>query len=116
MHDAILIAIDEVVIPGAEKAVKSITGLARHGTRSEVQNLDLSDFLGNFRSTPLMSASNRLDLGNEINRTDETRNDVDLEDGDLPAIKPIYCWKEHADHMVTGHNAPHHSVHEKLRG
>ena len=77
MHDAILTAIDNVVIPRVELAVKSITGSAGHGTSSEVQNLDLRDFLGNIRNTPVMSASSRLDLDNELNRNEETRNDVD---------------------------------------
>ena len=39
MHDAILTAIDKVVIPRVEMAVKSITGsTAGHGTNNEVQN------------------------------------------------------------------------------
>ena len=59
MHDAILTAIDNVVIPRVEMAVKSITSSARHGTSSDVQNPDRRDFLGNIRNTPLMSASSR---------------------------------------------------------
>ena len=47
MHDATLTAIDNVVIPGVEMAVKSITGSAGHGTGSEIQNPDRRDFLGN---------------------------------------------------------------------
>ena len=45
-----------------------------------------------------MSAENRLDLDNELNRNDETRNDVDFEDGDFPAIKPNYDRRAHAHH------------------
>ena len=62
MHDAILTAMDRVVIPRVEMAVKSISGSSRHGPNSEVQNPDRRDFLGNSGSTPLMSASSRLDL------------------------------------------------------
>ena len=43
-----------------------------------------------------MSASGRLDLDNELNRNDETHNDVDFEDGDFPALKLNYDRKEHA--------------------
>ena len=46
MHDAILTAIDSVVIPTVDMAVKSITGSTGHGTNSEVQNPDRRDFWG----------------------------------------------------------------------
>ena len=96
MHDAILTAVDNVVISRGEMAVKLITGSAGHGTSSEIQNPDRRDFLVNIRNTPLMLASSRLDLDNELNRKDETRIDVDSEDGDFPALKPNYEWREHA--------------------
>ena len=97
MYDAILTAIDNVVIPRVDMAVKSITVSAGHGTNSEVQNPDRRDFLGKIRNTPLTSASSRLDLDNESNR-DDTRNDEDFEDGDFPALKPNYDWRAHANH------------------
>ena len=83
MRDAILTAIDNVVIPRVEMAVKSIIGWAEHGTGSEVQNHERRDFVGNNRNTPLMSTSCQLDLDNDLNRNDETRNDVEFEDGDF---------------------------------
>ena len=57
MHDAILAAIHNVVIPIVEMAVPSITGSTGHGTNSEVQNPDRRDFLENIRNIPLASAS-----------------------------------------------------------
>ena len=45
-----------------------------------------------------MSASSRLDLDNELNRNDETRNNEVFEDGDFPALKPNYDRREHAHH------------------
>ena len=51
MHDAILTAIDNVIIPRVEILVKSITGSTGHGTNSEIQNPDRRDFLGNIRNT-----------------------------------------------------------------
>ena len=86
LHDAILAAIDDVVIPRVEMAVKSITGSTGHGTNGEVQNPVRRDFIGNFRNTPLTSASSLLDLDKELNRNDETRNDVDFEHGNFPAL------------------------------
>ena len=101
MHDAILTAIDNVVIPRAEIAAKSITGSTGHGTNSEVQNPDRRGFLGNIRNTPLISASSRLDIGNELNRIDETHNIEDLDDGDFPALRPSYDRRADAHYMVT---------------
>ena len=86
MHDAILTAIDKLLIPRIETAVKLITSSARHRTSSEVQNPDRRDFSETKRNTPLMSASSWLDLDNELNRNDDTRNDVDFKDGDFPAL------------------------------
>ena len=97
-RDVILTAIDNMVIPGVEMAVKSITSSAMHGTSSEVQTPDRWNFLGNIRNTPLMSASSRLDLDNELNRNDETRNDIDFKDGDFLASKLNYDRREHAHH------------------
>ena len=85
MHDASLTAIKNVVILRVEMAVKSITGSSGHGTKSQVQKIDRGDFLRNIRNTPVMSASSRLNLDNELNMNDETPNLEDFEDGDSPA-------------------------------
>ena len=61
MHDAILTAIDRVVISRVERAVKFITSSTGHGTNSEVQNPERRDFLEKIRITTLMSASSQLD-------------------------------------------------------
>ena len=97
MHEVILTAIDEVVIPRVEMAVKSFTSSTGNGTNSEVQHPERREFLGNLRNTPLMSASSRLDLDNELHENDETRND-EVEDGDFPALKPNCDWKARAHH------------------
>ena len=87
MHEAILTAIENVVFLRVEMAVKSITGSSGHGTKSQVQKTDRGDFLGNFRNTPLLSMSSRLDLDNELYMNVETRNNEDFEDGDFPALR-----------------------------
>ena len=63
-----------------------------------------------------MSASNWFDLHNELGRNDENRNDEDFGDGDFPSLKLNFDPREHAHHMVTGHNAPHNSVPKYLTG
>ena len=65
LHDAILTAMTDVVIPRVEMAIKSVTGSSRNGPYSRVQNLDRRDFTGNNENTPLRLASSRLDLNIE---------------------------------------------------
>ena len=48
-----------------------------------------------------MWASSRLELDEELNRNDETRNDVDSEDGDFPALKHSYDRREHAHYNLS---------------
>ena len=50
-HDAILTAVDNVVIARVEMAVKSITGSTGHRINSEVQNPDRENFVWNIRNT-----------------------------------------------------------------
>ena len=104
MHDAILTAIDNVVIPRVQMAVKSITGSRGHGTNNEVQNPDRGDFSGNIRNTPLTWASSRLDLDNELKRNDETRSNEDFEDGDFSAFIPNFDRRAHAHHINLHEN------------
>ena len=59
MHDAILTAMENVVIQRVEMAVRSITGSSvQRPSRVRVRK----DFLENTENTPLMSASSRLDI------------------------------------------------------
>ena len=98
MRDAILTAMDKVVSPRVEMAVKSVTGSSRHEHKSEVQNRDRKDFFGNAGNTPLMSASSRLDLNTNQDRNDETRSEENSDDGDFPALRPNNCRRALAHH------------------
>ena len=104
MHDAILKAKYKVVNLRVEMAMKSITGSTGHGTNCEVQYPDRGDFLGNIRKTPLILAWSRLDLDNELDWTDETRNNEDFEDGDFPAFGPNYDRKAHTHYSFNLEN------------
>ena len=90
MHDAILTAIDNVRIPRVEMAVRSITESSGRGPSSMVQIPDQRDFTGNAASTPPMSASSFVDLNNDQDRNDQTRNVENLEDGNFPALMLNY--------------------------
>ena len=73
VHDAILTAMDKVVIPRVDMAVRSITESSVGGLSSLVQNKsrpDRRDFSGNAENTPLMSSSSRLDLNIDQDRND----------------------------------------------
>ena len=98
MHDAILKAMDKMVIPRVELALRSITGSSGHGPISEVPNSDRRDFLGNGVKTPLMSTSSRLDLDTSQDRNDETFNKEDFEDGNFPASGSNYDRRAQAHH------------------
>ena len=87
MHDAILTAMDGMVIPRVEMAVRSITGSSGHGPNNEVLYPDRRGFLRTAGNTPLMSASNRLNLNKNQDRIYETRNEENFEDGHFPALR-----------------------------
>ena len=55
--DAILTAMNSVVIPRVDMAARSVTCSSRNGPYSLVQNLDGRDFMANIEKTPLKSAS-----------------------------------------------------------
>ena len=101
IHDAILTAMDNVVMPRVEMAVRSITGSSGQGSSSLAQNPDRADFTGNTENTRLMSASSRLDLIVDQNRDEETRNVETFEDGDFPALRLNYDRRALAHHKSS---------------
>ena len=102
MHDAILTAMSNMVIPRVEMAVRSFTGSSGSGPKSLVQNPDRIDFTDNTANTPLRSDSSRLELNIEQDEIDEAGVIDKFEDGDFPEARHIYDRREHAHHMVTG--------------
>ena len=87
MHDAILTAMNYVVIPRVEMAVRSMTSSSGNGPNSIVQNHDRMDFTSNAEKTPPRSASSRSDLKIEQDEIDDTRDFDNSEDNDSPATK-----------------------------
>ena len=98
MHDIILTAMDNVVIPRVEMTVRSITRSLGQGPSSVVQNPDQRDLTGNTVNTPLMSASIRLDLNADRDRGEDTRNVQNFEDGVFPALHLNY---DHRAQFIT---------------
>ena len=89
---------DDVVFPRLEMAVRSINVSSGHRPDSVVQNPDKRNFLGNNENTPSKSASSRLDLNNDEDRIDETRDIETFEDRDFPALRPNYDRQAHTQH------------------
>ena len=105
MHDAILTAMDNMVIPRVKMAVRSITESSRRGPNSVVQNPNHWVSLGILKTlrTPLMSASSRIDLNVHQDRNDETRNVENFEDGNFPALRLNYDRRAHNHHSQENH-------------
>ena len=98
MHDAILTAGNNVVIPQVEMAVRSETGSSGNGPYSIVQNPDERDFTGNTKNTPLRSGSSRLDLNIDQDIIDETCDIDNSEEGNFPATRLNFDRRERAHH------------------
>ena len=81
--------------------IRSITESSGQGLSSVVQNPDQRDFPESTENTPLMSASNRVDLNIDQGRNDEGRTVEIFEDGDLPALRPNYDRIAHAHHSPS---------------
>ena len=97
-----LTALDKVIIPSVETAVRSIIGSTGHGLKTVIQNPDRRDFLWNTGDTPLMSASSRLDLSTNQDRNDETCDEKNLVDIDFPTLRPNYDPRAHIYHSRRG--------------
>ena len=101
MRDAILTAMDNMIIPRIEMAVRSIIRSSGQGPRSVVQHPDQTIFTGNTENTPLRSAYGRRDLNIGHDRNDETCNVQSLEVGELPVLRPNYDWRAHSHHSYV---------------
>ena len=116
MHDAMLTAINNVQIPRVEMVVRSITESLGRWPSIVVRNSDQKNFTGNNGNNPLKSISSQIDMNVDQDRNIETRIVENFENGNFPALRPIFDRRAHAHHMVTGHNAPQNSIPDFLTG
>ena len=100
VHDVILTAMDNLVIPRVVLAVRSITGSSGHGPKSVVQYPDQENSSGNMENTPLMTASSRIDTNINKDKKDETRNVENFEDGHFPALRLKCDRQSHTHHSI----------------
>ena len=102
MQDAILTAMDRVVMPRIEISVRTITDSSGHGTSRVVKNPNRGDFTGNAENTPLLWVPSRLNLNIDQDHIDETRDIENFENGHLPALKPNSDGRAQAHHSSVG--------------
>ena len=101
IDDAVLTAMDNVLIPRVEMVVRSTNGPSRNGSNSVVQDPDRRDFIGNTESTPLKLASSRFDLSIDQNTIDVTHDNQNFGYGVFTALKPNYVRQAHTYHMLA---------------
>ena len=90
VHDAILLAMDNVVVMRAEMAVRSIAELSGREPNGMVQLLNQRHFFREYKKTPLMLVSGRVDLSIDQDRNDDIRNVENLQDAHLPVLRTNY--------------------------
>ena len=80
--DAVLTAIENLLIPTVELAMESVNASSGCGVDSIVLDPDQGDFSGNIEG-PQMTASSRINSHAVIDRIDETRGNITIEGGDM---------------------------------
>ena len=82
VQDLVFTAIENLVIPRVELAMKSANASSGRIVDGNVLELDQRDFSGNFEGLRL-TASSRINSRTDLNRFDETRGNIAVEEGDL---------------------------------
>ena len=82
VQDAVLTAIDIAVIPTVKLAMKSTNAHSEWSVDGNVLEPDQREFLGNIGGLR-MPGSSRINSHTDINRIDETRGNINVEEGDL---------------------------------
>ena len=95
VEDAVLTAIENLVIPRVELAVKSATAPSERSVDGNVLEPDQRDFLGHTEGLR-MTASKRTYSHTDLNRIDETRGNITVEEGDLLVNKENFNRQTYA--------------------
>ena len=103
--DAVLTAIECLVIPRVELAMKSANAHSEWSVDGNILELDQRDFSGNIKGLRI-TYSSRINSHTDLYRIDETRGKNTVEEGNLLVKEKNIDWQTYAHHMVTGQNAP----------
>ena len=82
LQDAVLTAIENLVIPGVELAMKSANAFSGRSVDGNVLDPDQKDFSENIEGLQ-MAASSRINSHSDLTRIDETRGKITVEGCDL---------------------------------
>ena len=96
IYDAILTAMNNLVMPRIEMAVRSITELSGRGRNSVVQKPWSEGFFREYGKD--FSHIGWVGLNIDQNRNDETRSVENFEDGNFPALRLNYDRQAHSHH------------------
>ena len=106
VKDAVLTAIENLVISRVELALKSANAHSERSVDGNALESDQNDFLGGIEGLR-MTASNRLHSHMDLNRIDETRGNITVEERGFLVNEKNHDRQTNAYHMLTGQDAPH---------
>ena len=100
VEDAVLTAIENLVIPRMELAIKSANAFSGLSVDDNELEPDKKDFSGNIKSLQ-MTAWSKIDSHTELNRFDETRGNMTVEGEDLLVNERNIDRQTHTHHGDT---------------
>ena len=99
VQDAVLTAIENLVIRRVELAMKSASPHPERSVDGNVLEPDQRCFFGNVKGLR-MTACSRINSHTDLNRIDETRGNISVEEGDLLVNQKNIDRQTHAHHSL----------------
>ena len=97
IQDAVFTAIENLVVPRVELAMKSANVSSGRSVDGNVLEPDQRDFSGNIKGLQV-TASSRINFRTELNRIDETRGNITVEEVDWLVNERNIDWQTHTHH------------------
>ena len=114
IQNAILTAIENIVAPKIELAIRSINASSGRYATSVSANSERREHVG--ISTSFENASGNNDTLGVLNVNDETRQNIPDEVSELLVSETRFYWQPHTHHMVTGQAAQTNQFPEFITG
>ena len=114
IQNAILTAIENIVAPKIELAIRSINASSGRDTTSVSENSERGERVG--INASFENASKNNDTLDVSNGNDETRQNNPDEVSELSASETHFDWQPQTHHMVTGQTAQRNQIAEFLTG
>ena len=106
VQDAVLTTKENLVIPGVKLAMKLTNASSGRSVDCNVLGPDQRDFSGNVEGLQ-MTTSRGLDSRTDLNKIDETRSNITVEEGDLVVNEKNIDRQSHIHHIsVVGSSIP----------